>query len=105
MATAIVSGRVDEAVKMRAAHAIAAAGMSVGDVIKAVWEGIAATGEVPQPPTRDAGAMAGADRMRAFMQLRAELPAVPELAGLSDDAVRGLIAERYTGGGGVPDVG
>ncbi len=105
MATAIVSGRVDEAVKARAAHAIAAAGMSVGDVIKAVWENIAATGEVPQPPARDAGAAAGAERMRAFMRLRAELPAVPELVGLSDDAMRELVAERYVGRGGALDVG
>lgn len=105
MATAIVSGRVDEAVKVRAARAIAAAGMSTGDVIKAVWERIAATGEVPQPLSCDAGAAAAADRMQSFMQLRAELPAVPELAALSDGAMRDLVSERYVGMGGAGHVG
>ena len=43
MATAIVSGRVDAAVKERAGVYIRAAGSSVGDVINDLWTYIART--------------------------------------------------------------
>lgn len=48
MATAIVSGRVDEAVKERAGAYIHAAGLTVGDVINKLWEYIAATGDTTE---------------------------------------------------------
>lgn len=47
MATAIVSGRVDTAIKERAGAYIRAAGLTVGDVINIVWESIASTGSLP----------------------------------------------------------
>lgn len=47
MATTVISGRVEECVKARADVFILAAGLSAGDVIRAVWEHIAQTGEVP----------------------------------------------------------
>lgn len=105
MTTAIVSGRVDAAVKARAARHIGAAGMSTGEVIKAVWERIAETGEVPKPLSSEAAAASETGRLQAFMRLRAELPAVPELATLSDDAMRGMLAERSAREGGEGHVG
>lgn len=47
MATTVIPGRVDERVKARDDVFIRAAGLSAGDVIRAVWEHIAQTGEVP----------------------------------------------------------
>ena len=47
MATAIVSGRVDTAIKERAGAYIRAAGLTVGDVINIVWKSIASTGSLP----------------------------------------------------------
>ena len=47
MATAVVSGRVDEKVRQRADAYIRAAGSTPAEVIKVVWENIARTGEVP----------------------------------------------------------
>ena len=48
MATAVVSGRVDEKVRQRADAYIRAAGSTPAEVIKVVWENIARTGEVPE---------------------------------------------------------
>lgn len=95
MATAIVSGRVDEVVKAQAARHIHAAGMSVGDVIKAVWEHIAETGEVPSPAPAADSAWRQKERLRALWAFRDELPHKPELIGLGDAEMRALIAERY----------
>ena len=95
MATAIVSGRVDEAVKARAARHIHAAGMSVGDVIKAVWEHIAETGEVPSPAPATDSAWCQRERLQALRAFRDGLPTKPELIGLGDAEMRVLIAERY----------
>lgn len=96
MATAIVSGRVNEAVKERAGAYIHAAGLTVGDVINRVWEYIAATGNATgfiekavaeQPPS-----------FERFLQLRDELAAInggtgiPEMS--SDELKEYLAFER-----------
>lgn len=68
VATAIVSGRVDEAVKERAGAYIKAAGLTVGDVINIVWTNIANTKQVPTATEQDAEPLSAWD---AFMQFRA----------------------------------
>lgn len=50
MATVVVSGRVDEGVKLHADAIIRAAGSTVNGVINDVWQTIVATGQVPVPP-------------------------------------------------------
>ncbi len=92
MATAVVSGRVDEAVRTRAARYIQQAGMLPGDVIRIVWEHIARTGEVPQ---EDADAAADADRWDQFMSFRDRLPEATWLATMTDGQMKDMIAGRY----------
>ena len=50
MPTVVISGRVDEDVKLRADAVIRAAGSSVARVINDVWRSIAETGELPASP-------------------------------------------------------
>lgn len=46
--TVVVSSRIDESVAARVATRIKAEGLTVGEVIKRVWDQIAKTGELPQ---------------------------------------------------------
>lgn len=48
MATAIVSGRIDVRTRDRAGAFIRRAGTTPGEVIRIVWENIAATGQIPE---------------------------------------------------------
>ena len=70
MATAVVSGRVDEQVKARAEAFIRAAGLSTGDVIRVVWEHIARTGEVPDVGDAAERLDAARDPMERLGELR-----------------------------------
>lgn len=95
MATAVVSGRVDERIKSRADAFIRAAGLSSGDVIRIVWERIAQTGEVPdalhsgqEPATAD-------DPLERLGELRTTFGASEELVNLTDSQMREMIASRY----------
>ena len=95
MATAIVSGRVDEAVKERAGAYIHAAGLTVGDVINRLWEYIAATGDTTeflekaqteQPPA-----------FERFLQLRNELAAISggaEIPEMSNNELKDYLASE-----------
>ena len=98
METVIVSGRVDPAVKERAMRYIQAAGLGVGDVIRTVLESIARTGEVPQPAVSEEDASVQGERLEAFRALRAGLPADPDLATMTDEQMRALVAERFETG-------
>lgn len=96
MATAIISGRVDEAVKTKAAAYLRAAKVAPGDVIKTVWENIAATGQIPVPEAAERETED--EEQTAFgrlMRFREELPACPELATMTDEQMRDMIVERY----------
>ena len=97
MPTAIVSGRVDAAVRDRANAYIHAAGLTAGDVVKRVWESIARTGEVPaaqqaaDEPDPD-------DPFERFMAFRKTLPDIdlPEwfINGSPEDLKNYLAEER-----------
>lgn len=95
MATVVVSGRIDEAVRTRAQRFIDRAGCTAADVIKNVWESIAATGEVPKPVEEASGITARRQAFDDFMAFRASLPACPELAEMDDAAMRACVSERY----------
>lgn len=84
MATAIVSGRVDVAVKERAGAYIHAAGLTAADVIKTVWERIARTGELPTGAEEVAADEESLDPFERFMAFCNTLPDPnPEYAWLS----------------------
>ncbi len=92
MATAVVSGRVDEKIRQRADAYIRAAGSTPAEVIKVVWENIARTGEVPEA--------VAAERPRGawerFMEFRESLSeADPWLVNLTKEQMRDMIASRY----------
>lgn len=94
MATSVVSGRVDDAVRARADAVIRAAGFSVADVIRVVWENIARTGVVPAVEGADQDSPV-TDPWDEFMAFRSALPESPWLATLSDQEMKDVIASRY----------
>ena len=92
MATAVVSGRVDEQVRQRADAYIRAAGSTPAEVNMVVGENIARTGEVPveSPAEESRGAW------ERFMEFRESLPeAEPWLVSLTKEQMRDMIASRY----------
>ena len=92
MATAVVSGRVDEKVRHRADAYIRAAGSTPAEVIKVVWENIARTGEVPE----EVPAEGPRGTWERFMEFRESLPkAEPWLVNLTEEQMRDMIAIRY----------
>ena len=95
MGTAVISGRVDESVKERAARYIQAAGLTVGDVIKTVWESIAQTGEVPRPVDIKTDVTTHSKHLEALACARARIAACPELLLMDDAQMRACVAERY----------
>ena len=88
MPTVVVSGRVDEDVKLRADAVIRAAGSSVARVINDVWHSIAESGELPAAP----GFKDEQDEKRAafesFMEWFDDLPPQKEaFARMTDDEI------------------
>ena len=91
MATAVVSGRVDEKIRQRADAYIRAAGSTPAEVIKVVWENIARTGEVPEEvPT-----VATQGPMERLAELRESFGEADWLVNLTKEEVRDMIASRY----------
>ena len=95
MPTAIVSGRVDTAVRDRANAYIHAAGLTAGDVVKRVWENIARTGEVPAVQ-QAAAEQESDDPFERFMAFCDSLPKPKDdwLATMTDEQMKDLIAEH-----------
>lgn len=99
VATAIVSGRVDAAVKERAGAYIRAAGSSVGDVINVVWNNIAATGHLPAQAAPERTQEDPFEAFMSFCDSLQPLPDAPDLSRMSSaelrDLVGDLLAEKY----------
>lgn len=95
MTTSVVSGRVDDYVKLRADGYIRTAGLTVGDVIKAVWEHIAKTGEVPAGDSCERGEAKGASAWDEFMEARDSLPSATWLATMTGAQMKDMVARRY----------
>ena len=88
MASAVVSGRVDETIRQRADVVLRKAGLKPTDVIQAVWAAMAKTGEVPEFMRMSATTLAKQDAMDALNSFLGSLPPVNrELAGMSDDDI------------------
>lgn len=93
METAVVSGRVDAQVRDRVATVLKLAGLTPGDIIRDVWESIAATGKVPvveqvvEEPT---------DPWEAFVAFcDAAPPADDWFINLTDEQMGDMIASKY----------
>lgn len=92
MATAIISGRVEESVKERASAYIHAAGFTFADIVKTVIENIAKTGEIPTS-VQDQTVSDG-DPFEAFISFCDSLPtsnAFP--VDMTDEQMRATITE------------
>ena len=93
MATAVVSGRVDEAIRQRADIAMRKANLTPTDVIQGVWAAMAKTGEVPDiarpvdAAPKEQKAMARLDRF-----LNSLPPVNSAYEGWSDDDILALRA-------------
>lgn len=92
MATAVVSGRVDERVRERADAYIRAAGLTPAEVIKAIWENIARTGEVPETAPAEQG---DSDPLERLAELRSSFGSSEWLVSLTKEDLREVIASRY----------
>lgn len=96
METAVVSGRVDQAVKERADRIIRASGFTVADVIKATWSSIAKTGELPEALIAPTGKSELSNQFSRFVQFVEKLPSAPdEFADMSDAQMKSLLGERH----------
>ena len=96
MATAVVSGRVDVAVKNAADAIISARGLTPADVIKAVWERIAATGEVPGSPEYvDEDQERSRKLLAELKELSEQLGDNESLVNMTDDEMKDLVASKY----------
>ena len=88
MSTVVVSGRIDEDVKIRADRIIRSAGSSVARVISDVWQTIVDTGELPSSPALAAEEASKRDTFDSFMQWFDGLPPQDEaFAGMTDDEI------------------
>lgn len=97
METAVISGRVDMQVKKQAAVYIQRTGQSAADVVKTVWENIAATGEVPEP-VQNEDVESREETWNTFMAFCEELDSTPakfDLSKMTDQQIRDLVVERY----------
>lgn len=95
METAVISGRVDIPVKEKAAVYIKRTGQTAADVIKTVWENIAATGEVPTPAIATEDSEASWERFVSLRDELSELTPAFDLANLTDDQLKDMVASRY----------
>lgn len=94
MGTAVVSGRVDEAVKRKADAVIRRYGCTTNDVIKNVWQSIAQTQELPDMHMVEDERAAAARAMRELREFTDSLQPCPVLATLSDDDVKEMMKAR-----------
>ena len=94
MATAVVSGRVDEHVKREVDRIIERAGKTPGDVVRDVWNAIYQTGELPAAPERQNLRMEQQRRLQDFMAFVRSAPPAPDwVVNLTDAEMNDMIAE------------
>lgn len=93
MATSVVSGRVDTTVRTKADAYIKAAGLTPADVIKTVWENIAATGMIP---TEEKASEDTVDPWDDFMEFCKSLPPAPQWFNeLTDEQMKDMLGDKY----------
>jgi antitoxin component of RelBE/YafQ-DinJ toxin-antitoxin module len=95
MATAVVSGRVDERVKRDVDRVLARKGTTSGEVIKQVWAHIYKTGELPELEAQEEEFLEKRRRYQAFIEFVQTLPPVPEwFLTMTDKEMNDFIADE-----------
>lgn len=95
MSTTVISGRVDTLVARQAQMVLQHAGVTPGEVIKAVWGRIASTGEVP---VHEEGVQEGRRQLDALERLdgiRERYASCEALHTLDDAQMKDIIAGHY----------
>lgn len=89
--TVVVSSRIEEPVAARVAARIKAEGLTVGEVIKRVWDQIAKTGELPKQivETKDNEALA---RLHSLQVRFADMP--DSFNAMTKDQMRDILGGR-----------
>lgn len=94
MATVVVAGRVDEAIKREVDRIIEREGKTTADVIKDVWVNIYLTGELPVTQEQQETFNEQRKRFQEFMAWRDALPPAPDwLINLTDEQLRDMMVE------------
>lgn len=95
MATAVVAGRVDEAVKNKVDALLRIAGTSASELIGRLWEHVAETEEIPAFASQGQTEVQ-TDNLDDFLSFVDSLPPAPAwLKDMDRDAMRDMIANRY----------
>lgn len=94
MATTVVSGRVDERVKLEVDKILAHAGKTPGDVIRDVWISIYETGRLPTAADEDRRFQDQRYRFSKFMEFVKNQPPAPDwLINLTDDEMHDMLVD------------
>ena len=96
MATAIVSGRVEEEIRQRANAFIEKQGLTAADVIKIVWNNIAITGKVPLSLEQGSVQPKRTELFEEFHSFVEDLPECSdEIAALDKQQLREMLVGKY----------
>lgn len=94
MATVVVSGRVDEDVKLKVDRILERAGKTPAEVIKDMWVNISITGELPTTQKQADEFQEKRRRYQEFVEFVDSLPPAPEwFATMTDREMNDMIAE------------
>lgn len=94
MATVVVSGRVDEDVKLKVDRILERAGKTPADVIRDLWVNISITGELPTTQQQIEEFEDKRRKIHEFIEFVESAPPIPEWAvNLTDKEMNDMIAE------------
>ena len=94
MATVVVSGRVDEKVKLKVDRILERAGKTPAEVIKDMWVSISITGELPTTQQQIDEFEEKRRKYHEFIEFVHSAPPIPEWAvNLTDKEMNEMIAE------------
>ena len=94
MATVVVSGRVDEEVKLKVDRVLERAGKTPAEVIKDMWVNISITGKLPTTQQQIDEFKEKRRKFHEFIELVESLPPAPEwFATMTDREMNDMIAE------------
>ena len=95
MATAVVSVRIDRDLKDQVSALAQASGTTIVEIVKKNLQEVARTKQVPVSDEERARWAAQHKCFEEFMEWRATLSPCPELATLTDEQMKDMIASKY----------
>lgn len=94
MATAVVSGRVNEDVKRRVDEVLRREGKTTNDVIRDVWVTISETGKLPNIASQEELFHKKRQRFKDFIEFVGSLPPAPSwFSGMTDEDMRTMMVD------------